>query len=219
MGLLWLSALLIVLASAVQDFLIYLAPGAGFTDRIYRLDLDTEASLPTWFSASLMLLCALALLFIAARARQDGLWKAMPWFLLAAMFLALSLDEIATFHEWASAALSSRIENTGLFYFAWAAPALVLCLAGLACFMPFIVEFKGLDRVLLIGSAAVFLLGAIGMEMLGGAAAEAGGVNTLHYRVLTTIEESLEYAGLLIFLYFLLRQVRRSYNETTLRLV
>src|SRR3546814_4884474 len=53
-----------VLLSLVQDLLIFLAPEAGFTDRIYRLDLDTEASLPTWLSSCLMLVCSLALLAI-----------------------------------------------------------------------------------------------------------------------------------------------------------
>src|SRR3546814_3767527 len=48
-----------VLLSLVQDLLIFLAPEAGFTDRIYRLDLDTEASLPTWLSSCLMLVCSL----------------------------------------------------------------------------------------------------------------------------------------------------------------
>src|SRR3546814_3115521 len=50
--------------------------------------------------------------------------------------------------------------------------SLVLCLAGLACFLPFILGFKGLDRALLIGSAIVFLSGAVGVEMLGGMEAE-----------------------------------------------
>lgn len=215
MGVLCAATLVVVLASAVQDVLIFLMPETGFNERIYRLDLDTEASLPTWFSSSLMLLCALALLFIALQARREDPWKAAPWMILTVVFCALSLDEVAAVHEWLSAALSARFDNTGLFYFAWTLPALVVCLAGLACFIPFILGFGGFDRILLIGSAFVFLSGAIGMEMLGGAEAEAGGIETLRYRMLATIEESLEYAGLLLFLLFLLRQMRCRYNRTT----
>src|SRR3546814_20363326 len=45
---------LVVFLSLVQDLLIFLAPEAGFSDRIYRLDLHTEASLPTWFSSGIL---------------------------------------------------------------------------------------------------------------------------------------------------------------------
>src|SRR3546814_11694298 len=98
--------------------------------------------------------------------KRESLLKALPWLLLAAAFLLLSLDEAISLHEWLSAAIGARVNNTGIFYFVWAAPALVLCLAGLACFLPFILGFKGLDRALLIGSAIVFLSGAVGVEML-----------------------------------------------------
>lgn len=213
---LWAAATLIVLLSLAQDLLIFLFPAVGFSDRIYRLDLDTEASLPTWFSSGLMLVCALALLAISLQAVRQGWLKAVPWFLMTAAFFALSLDEVVTLHEWLSGALSARMDNTGLFYFAWTLPALIVCLAGLACFVPFILSFSGLDRTLLIGSAVVFLSGALGMEMLGGIAAESGGIETFEYRLLATLEESLEFAGLLIFLLFLLRRLRADYDGLTL---
>src|SRR3546814_7081889 len=76
--------------------------------------------------------------------KRESLLKALPWLLLAAAFLLLSLDEAISLHEWLSAAIGARVNNTGIFYFVWAAPALVLCLAGLACFLPFILGFKGL---------------------------------------------------------------------------
>lgn len=211
---LWAGAAIIVLLSLVQDLLIFFAPEAGFSDRIHRLDLDAESSLPTWFAASLLFLCALSLLFIAVQVGQQQRRRAVPWFLLAIIFFALSLDEIAMLHEWLSSVLAARMDNSGLFYFAWTLPALIVCLAGLVCFVPFIFSFKGLDRVLLLGSAVVFLLGAIGMEMLGGAQAEAAGIDSPHYRFFATIEESLEFAGVLIFLLFILRQARADHNGT-----
>src|SRR3546814_18335541 len=77
-----------------------------------------------------MLVCALTLLAIALQEKREGLRRALPWLLMAAAFCALSLDEIATLHEGLSAALAARIDNSGLFYFAWTLPALALCLAG-----------------------------------------------------------------------------------------
>lgn len=216
LGLLWLAVAGVVLLSLLQDLLIFGLPEAGLSERIYRLDLDTEASLPTWLASALMACCSGLLFLVAVQVKREQPRKAIPWFLLAVIFCALSLDEIAMIHEWLSGYLSARIDNSGLFYFAWTLPALVICLAGLICFVPFILSFKGIDRILLAGSAVVFLSGAIGMEMLGGSVAEVGGVETLQYRVFTTIEETLEYSGVLLFLYFILRQLRRSFNRTTI---
>lgn len=216
MGLLSAAVALVILLSFVQDLLIYLAPEVGFTDRIWRLDLDTEASLPTWLSSGLMLVCALALLALGARAKQEGFMKALPWLLLSAAFFFVSLDESISLHEGMSAALGARVDKGGLFYFIWTVPALMACALGLACFLPFILSFRGLDRALLLGSAIVFLSGAIGMEMIGGSVAEVAGVDNLRYRLLSTAEETLEFAGLLLFLLFLLRQLR-SHKRLTLR--
>lgn len=217
MALLVAAVVLAIALSLVQDLAIYLAPELGFTDRVWRLDLDTEASLPTWLSSGLMLVCALALLAIGARTRREGFFKALPWLLLSAAFFFVSLDESISLHEWLSAALSTQVDNGGLFYFIWTVPALIACGIGLFCFLPFILSFKGLDRALLLGAAIVFLAGAIGMEMIGGSVAETAGIDNLRYRLLATVEETLEFAGLLLFLLFLLRRLRALSGGLTLR--
>ena len=217
MGLLCGAVALVILMSLVQDLLIYLAPELGFTDRIWRIDLDTEVSLPTWLSSGLMLVCALALLAIGAQTRRQGLAKALPWFLLSAAFFFVSLDESISLHEMMSAVIGAQVDKGGLFYFVWTVPALIACVIGLACFLPFILGFKGVDRALLLGSAVVFLSGAIGMEMIGGSVAEVAGIDNLRYRLLATVEESLEFAGLLLFLLFLLRRLRALRDGLTLR--
>src|SRR3546814_4376653 len=117
-----------------------------------------------------------------------------------------------------SAVLFRSMDNSCLFYFAWTLPALVLSIAGLVCFVPFILRFSGLDRALLIGSAVVFVSGAVGVEMLGGAEAEAAGIETFKYRLLATLEESLEFAGLLLFLLFLRSEEHTSELQSLMRI-
>jgi hypothetical protein len=134
-------------------------------------------------------------------ASQSG--KRRPW-CLTALFLLVSFDEFAGIHEKVSAALASMIDNTGLMYFAWAAPAGVVSLLGLATFVPFIRSFPPRLSLLLVLSAAAFLGGAVGIEMIGGSVAELEGVDTFRYRMLTNNEEGLEIAGVLIFIYVLL---------------
>lgn len=134
------------------------------------------------------------------------------WYFLGFLFLLLCFDEFAGLHEKLSAALAARSTNTGLLYFAWAAPAGILSLVGLAAFVPFIRSFPTSLAVLLAVSAILFLGGAVGLEMVGGSVAEAEGVDSLRYRILANIEEGLELAGTLTFIYVLL-----SYREITSR--
>ncbi len=126
------------------------------------------------------------------------------WYFLAALFLLLSFDEFATVHEKISAVLTSKFHNTGLLYFAWAAPAGVISLLGLTAFIPLIRSFAPRLAILMVLSAVLFLGGAVGFEMVGGSIAEAEGTESFRYRMLTNIEEGLEMAGVLTFAYVLL---------------
>jgi hypothetical protein len=102
------------------------------------------------------------------------------------------------------------MEHTGLMYFAWAAPAGIFSLIGLAAFIPFIRSFPLTLSGLLVLSALIFLGGAVGFEMIGGSVAEVEGIESFRYRILTNLEEGLEMAGILVFIYVLLCHLKHS---------
>lgn len=195
---------LLVGASFAQDLILNYGTNADSSDKIWLLDVDSEESAFTWLSI-VATFSAAWLLFevagIAAKQRSHFKWH---WYFLAALFLLLSFDEFASIHEKISAVLSARMENTGFMYFAWAAPAGVVSLLGLAAFVPFIRSFPPRLAVLLVVSAAVFLAGAVGFEMIGGSVAEVEGIDSVRFRMLANIEEGLEIAGVLILIYVLL---------------
>ena len=62
-------------------------------------DLSLEANVPTWYSAAALLVSALALGLITAVKLRERAPFAKHWGGLAAMFVYLSLDEVARFHE------------------------------------------------------------------------------------------------------------------------
>jgi hypothetical protein len=62
-------------------------------------------------------------------------------------------------------------------------------------------------RRLFLLAAAVYLGGALGVEMAGAAHAFRHGTENLGYSLWTTLEEALEMAGVAVFIYALLRQV------------
>ena len=58
-----------------------------------------------------------------------------------------------------------------------------------------------------ITSGAIFVLGAIGFEMLSGWQAEVSGKRTYLYMIFYTCEEALEMTGIAIFIYALLSHI------------
>jgi hypothetical protein len=203
------SALLLG-AGLLQDLVLYSNAKPDLSTKIWLLDVDSEESAFTWLSV-VVAFSAAWLLYLASReaAIRGGRFR-YHWYALTVLFLLLSFDEFAGIHEKISAALSGRMEHTGLMYFAWAAPAGILSLIGLAAFIPFIRSFPLALAGLLMLSALIFLGGAVGFEMVGGSVAEVEGVASFRYRMLTNLEEGLEMAGILIFIYVLLCHLQRT---------
>ena len=62
-------------------------------------DVNGEANIPTWFSSLLLVLNSFILAIIAIRTKaQQGRYYTQ-WFVLAVVFLYLSIDEAALLHE------------------------------------------------------------------------------------------------------------------------
>ncbi len=176
------------------------------------VDLNVESNLPTWFS-SLQLAGVSVLLFLAAALHPVGTTIRRAIGALALLLLFLSLDEIASIHEWLGV-LSDRyflgggrettaFSHTGLWMLALV-PAVLLWLAWFV-------------RPLWSGplrSAAIRRLGAVGWLLLLGA---AGGVELLSNFfteespvaiLLVVLEEGGEMVGgtLLFWAAFLIRR-------------
>lgn len=188
-----------IAASAVQDGL----NGAGIVQtRIWLLDLDQEVGLYTWFSTINLALASilLGLIGVAKFAQNDR--TRFHWILLSIIFMGLSTDEHSSTHEKITGIVSGIIHTSGLFNFAWVIPAIAVCTIGLVFYIPFVRSFPPRLRTYLILSAAAFLTGAIGMEMLGGAVFEqsADAWQSFSYRSLVTIEEALEGGAVILFI-------------------
>lgn len=179
---------------------------AGF---IYLFNTGQEATFPTAFSYGVMLLCALLLWLIAAGRRRDGARYVRHWQGLAVVFVLLSIDEAVSLHEQLmqpSRALLTKlsIEADGLLYFAWIVPVGVLLLLLTAVYIPFLRHLPRRTLILFIVSAALFVGGAIGMELPGGYVTSRLGDSAGIKLALETVEELLELLGIALFAYALL---------------
>ena len=191
--------------------LVLLACHAGLTLYHYRVeplpwllrqlfDLDQENNLPTWFSAFLLLVAA-ALLWLCARQRKlDGDGWSGQWLVLAGGFLLMSLDEVAGVHE----TINSVIEVT------WAIPAALLVpVLGLA-FVPFLLHLPRRTALRFVLAGAIYLAGALGVEIFGNSLSVRDLKDTLQYDMSTLAEETLEMLGVILFIQALLHYMRGS---------
>jgi hypothetical protein len=174
--------------------------------RVHRMFyLDYETNVPTWWSAMLLLAPAAAAGFLARAARSVGDDRWPHWLALSLLFAAMAADEAASLHELMQRPLRAVLGTTWLRY-PLIVPGLILGVVIALHFRRFMRTIGATRRRLAIGGA-IFALGALVFEMVGGwFAPEAVGANTT-YEVLTTIEETLEMTGAAVVLIALLRHV------------
>ncbi len=165
------------------------------------LDVDDERNVPTWFSSALLLLVAASLWRIGTAWRGLGRAHAWRWSMLALAALSMSAEEVVGLHERTIIPLRTALGTAGPLYYAWVIPgaALAACVGALS--LRLILSLDRVDRNRFLCAGGVYLVGAIGFEMIGGVfAPPEGALRSAGYLVLTTIEEALEMAGLVLAL-------------------
>jgi hypothetical protein len=165
---------------------------------VVRLDPRFEGSLHTWLGSTLLAACAVTLVLIVQRLGPQDRFR-RQWLILAAGFAAMSIDEIVQVHE--SLAVVSRFilgpSSSANFW-------TLIGLGGVAAvglsFREFLHALPGVVRRRFLRAAAVYLGGAVGLELIGGVYEAAVGTPEVGYVLLATLEETLELAGAGMFL-------------------
>jgi hypothetical protein len=167
-------------------------------------DVDQENNLPTWYSQFLLLLASVLLWVCARQKASQGASFSGYWTTLAVGFLLMSVDEVAGVHE----SINSAIVVT------WAIPAAFGALIIGLAFVPFLLQLPRMTALLFSVAGALYLTGALGAEIVGNDMVRNHLQDTLRYKMATMGEESLEMAGLILFLYALLRYMGRPGDRT-----
>jgi hypothetical protein len=135
--------------------------------------------------------------------RQQGDSRAAQWLLLAVIFLLLAVDESAELHEMSVRPFRDFAPwlATGIFYWAWVLPAIVLVAYVAWRFAGFVFNYLPPDtrRHTVVG-AALFVGGAVGVEMPEARYVEQHGMDNFAYGMFVLVEEVLEMVGILVFL-------------------
>ena len=202
--------LLLVLALLVLDEAVLAARfflGHGRLGGMYALfDLDVETSVSTFVQSSLLLVAAV-LLWLFGRV-QAGI-RTVAW-ILAAATLWVAADEASQIHELLIVPLDRLFGTGGVFRYGWVIPGLAVAVAVVVLTIRLL---RVLDRdvaLLLALGGGLYLLGVLGVEMAGGAWLDGDGSETVYRMVFTSIEETLEGAGIVVAVAALLEAVRRA---------
>jgi hypothetical protein len=159
------------------------------------LSLSHEQNVPTLYTAILLLVAASLSAMLAARARRVERRDLLPWWGLAAGFFYIAVDEVVELHEqWGR---SFRLG--GVLHFGWVVPASAIVLALAVLYSRFLLRLPAGLRNRLVLAGAVYVLGAVGMELPLGYWAEKEGEKTLGYALIDWVEETMEMAGIALF--------------------
>lgn len=166
-----------------------------------RLDVDDEASIPTWFSQALWLgtACASALAMLLTANRKNR----RLWFIMALIAILFSIDEVAGIHELSLQTLHLLffgLEQSSSSLNAWWLVMPLVLLFGVWFLRRTYTLLSPKQWLIMMTGWLLFLAGATGLELYGNDIPH----NTLYYQgFVTGFEEGLEMLGGIMVLYAL----------------
>jgi hypothetical protein len=173
-----------------------------------------EGNITAWFSAMLLLLAAVLLALIATATKKTGGVYTGHWGVLSLIFVYMSVDEAARIHELTQEPLRAALHPSGFFHYAWVIVAIPLVLLFVIAYLRFLRDLPQPTRLLFIVSGAIYVGGALGMDMLGGyfMSHPLGSFDMLP--IMMTIEEFLENMGIVLFVFALLSYIKSHLPST-----
>jgi len=207
---------LLLITNIFLWYSFYFAPHFEVSATLRLFDFDNEQNVPTIFNVLLLLLNSYVFYAIFTHEKKIKKPNGYKWALLSIIFLFMASDELFMLHERLVDPVKNYLDTTGALYFAWVIPMSVVVIIVALYFFRF---YLSLSREIKIGIAigmGLYLFGALGFEMVGGWWLTNFG-DGFGYKMITTVEESLEMIGLiyLIKTLFLYEEIDKS-NEQLL---
>lgn len=203
----------IILLLATLHLIAFFSAYFGFihyNDLIFqKLNFDEEKNLPSVFSSLLLFSASIILGYIGTSKLKVKTPKYF-WWSLSFLFLFLAADELLRIHELSGRQLSTIIDSSGIFYYSWLIPYLIIVtLIGLLYLKP-LIKLPKKSRRDIIFAGIIYLTGVMGLEMLTGWIIDYRGLQNAQliiipeFFILYTLEELLEMIGISYFIFVLL---------------
>jgi len=194
---LWTATAVVVALGILREIFVgVMGDGTPLKD-LRHISLDGELNIATWYSSALML--SAALLALVAR-HFDPVAKQRPyWLAISVVMLLMSIDETASFHESFITILEDWSRHSDYLHFAWVVIGIPFVIAFALGSIPFLLRLARRTAVLFVVSGALFVFGALVMEMIDGAIQVRLGAESLAYRVGAMFEDAFELVGMTLF--------------------
>ncbi len=209
---------LLIIASVAGQIMKYM----GGHDTVFGLvplfNVSKEQNIPTLFSVLLLVSCSVLLSLIFYLHRKQVVGLKMYWATLAIGFVYMAIDEFTQLHENIGISFIPLIgdHSHGFLYYSWVIPAFALIVFLASFFSNFLFKLPKTTRINFIIAGIIYLTGLLGIEMLGGYYHELHGDENLTYSLISTLEESLEMLGLILFIRALLDYLSAHFSEITI---
>jgi hypothetical protein len=190
---------------------------AGRENIITLLSLKSEYNIPTVVTVLWLAMCALLLVLIAAVQRANDAPFVARWALLSVIFLYLAIDEGALLHERLNEPLAAVPITSGFLRWGWVLVGGAVVVGLTAAYLRFVAALPSPYRAGVVTAAALYVSGALVMELVGAGVSDDEGLDTPRYLTLTVLEETLELAGIGVFLVTLWALLRRWAGRLVLR--
>ena len=206
-----ITASLVIINTLIQ-FLIYTF---GYEEEWFLLfNMDKEVNIPTLFSCSLLLISAGLISLVIRKISQKDYIIKNKWNTLKWLFVFLAFDEGLQIHELFIIPSLKPI-LPAILTIVWVIPYGVLVLVATIYFYPLIFKLPTKIKYLTIISGLIYLSGALGLEMIGSYLVRTSQIRLhgISYGLISTLEETFEMVGLIIFIYSLMMLVFGYQNQ------
>ena len=207
--------IVVTIASLVGQFYKFFLFNGQERYLVNLFSLDKEYNFPTWYQTISELICSLLIVIIFMSAKTDNDRFKYHWLGLSFIFLLIATDEILVLHEQIISPLRKLLGTGGFLYMAWIIPAIILGIVFLIAYFKFLRSLPSTTRKQFISAGLIFVLGAVGIEAIGGKITTVIGQNNITYSLITHVEEILEMTGILLFIHSLLWYIQNHYPTLT----
>jgi hypothetical protein len=176
--------------------------------------MNIEGNVPAWYSSMAMMLCA-ALLGVAAVHKLSVKDRfARHWAGLCLVFVYMSADEAAAFHEKLGALAGVLVSEGGAVAYAGLLPGSLLVLAVGLSFLGFLRHLPARTRWLFVIAGCAFVSAVLFVEALSYGIL---GDSRIVRMGIVVIEETMEMVAIAVFALAILDYLRTHVREITLR--
>ncbi|WP_309570335.1 hypothetical protein [Deinococcus sp.] len=170
--------------------------------------LGSEANIPSVFSGVILSVAAIVAWVIARGKRQQGDHFQRHWMGVSYVFVYLAIDEVAQIHDRATTGVRNILGDSAIFHYAWVVPYFFVVVGVIVWSIPFLRHLPRRTAGGMMLAGAMYVMGAMGLEVIEGALEYLGLFHSVAMPVLVTIEESLEMFSVVLFIWLLLDYLR-----------